>query len=1785
MLLLVGSGTAALSSKPVKSRKAGTQLTGEVVTQAQLAVLEHSQEQLVLEWNCPEITLERDEVTREIVEIGLPGAIPVWEKGVPCLPRLSGLFEALPGGVRFSILEQEVETRTLGPMAAMPEDTVIDMRPEDDALDPPRRGLDEMMQGRSLRERCADMPRKPGLWPAQPVTLGEAGTYRGHRLMNLLFHPVQVDAERGIARITRRIRVRLTLPRSDGHWNRTPDSAQETNLLRNLLGDLAVTAQPTHMPEAFEGRRNTGRLDDDPIGGRYKLFVVHEGITRVSAEWLTQNFVDPSQITPFDLKVKMRGSEIPIHFDGGADGTFDSEDFFEFHSIPNRNTLTHLNPSLVTDPWSEANVYWMSWGDGVPGLRLGEEDGAWHPEWDPIPVNRVRSSFHFEKDTKFDRLAMAVSNPLHTSRVASEGPYPLYDDHYFWGNRIDALTTRDFQIQLPAPDVESLRPVLVRACLQGFSWGFDPANDRIPGEHRAIIYLNGATERGLTIGRVPGQSESSGWMDMAAVILQSDPEDPRDPGITGQELADGNNIISVSLPGDGVSGEADKVYANWFDVEYDRELLSSKGFLQMRFDTTRGDTFSFDIRGFSSQNIQVWKLGQSRLTNPDIRFATKADEGASFWVRFPLVADGAYEILAFDERHIAPPLSIEPEQSTRDLRTMAGSEYLLISHERFRNEPSLLRLDSLRRASFNGSADTIWVSQIYEQFNWGIPSPEAIREFLRYAYENWPTRPTHACLVGDGVYSIRGYTGNGNLIPPFYPPVVVVGVVAADILFGCVSGPPWDITPDIAVGRISARTPEELETYVSKVWQYEVVSDYSSAFHSTLLFVADLNDGQYNFSKTYSEYIIRLTDDNVNIERVYLDSLPAGQGPAALRRAFRRGATVVNYNGHGGGGVWSGTELLDVGGVRLLTNRRAFPFVTNFTCYVGSFDDQNQAAVLGEAFLFSRSNTGDLVGAIGVYSSSGVGWAGDGRTLQRTLYDFISENRGLTIGQIVQINKTRHWANHTALQPRLQLSVQYSSLMMMNLLGDPGLKLALPADTFSPTIADDDFIMIRGDSFQVAGTLPWDPGTGLVDLYVWPFNGERFLYEPDTVNGGYIPEFFSAKIPAFDANTDLWTEQIVQGRSWITPPLPFPSKFVLPEGRVVVYAVDQDQKRSAIGSFPIFYPRGDTLGVGQVFNVEILPYGYIYTDSIFQIRANIIDSSGVERVQLRAIYRPPQGPVVIDTMEMTQLEPGLWITPELGPLQAYGATYRVSFNFLPIGGEFRRSSEFSMRMEQLPDFYVNSAPPVVPKLEPRHVPSVFVPAVYTRQAGAREAESMTIRLSAVRDSLVFVQGDTVRFVLDTFATVMTIPDPIQYQTMFDVHIPAIFRQGVYRVYLDMDPNQLIRETTELNNRYIMDSVRPFIFPATNTAGTYLLRPYEPGTFHRYKSPAFPDTIRLRASPGSFPRDSVSLIYNGPRLATAAEIADLAQLGLFPILNTQTPRIFEVTLDDTTDALPFGAEIALDLSVYGSADSLRLVRNDLALFHRRLSAAMWRRLDDSHLDTLRTIPDFRGRMRGTADGLGEFVVLRMNDEQGPYVEFAANGLRFTSNSFLPREPELFVTMRDFSGIDRGPGKFYVIVDGDTVPDAELSWSDSLSSSGQMSALLRPEFAPGLHTISAYATDNMGNSTTASAQFEVRGEFGMEWAINYPNPFSTGTTISYLLTDLTSDYVEVKIYTVSGRLIKRLREDERIVSNYGSIFWDGTDEHFETVANGVYFARVIAKQGDEEIEKRVKMAKVR
>ncbi len=139
--------------------------------------------------------------------------------------------------------------------------------------------------------------------------------------------------------------------------------------------------------------------------------------------------------------------------------------------------------------------------------------------------------------------------------------------------------------------------------------------------------------------------------------------------------------------------------------------------------------------------------------------------------------------------------------------------------------------------------------------------------------------------------------------------------------------------------------------------------------------------------------------------------------------------------------------------------------------------------------------------------------------------------------------------------------------------------------------------------------------------------------------------------------------------------------------------------------------------------------------------------------------------------------------------------------------------------------------------------------------------------------------------------------------------------------------------------------------------------------------------------------------------------------------------------------------------------------------------------------------------------------------------------------------------------------------------------------------------GDHNLKIVCTDLNGNIMTREVQFIVNDKFAIRNIGNYPNPVlgqaqdpknDGRTRFTYVLTD-AADEVYIKVYTISGRLVKTFRDLPTGVGYHEyprSLYaWDCKDEQGFPLANGTYFYRVVARRGNKKIEKTMKMAILR
>lgn len=206
---------------------------------------------------------------------------------------------------------------------------------------------------------------------------------------------------------------------------------------------------------------------------------------------------------------------------------------------------------------------------------------------------------------------------------------------------------------------------------------------------------------------------------------------------------------------------------------------------------------------------------------------------------------------------------------------------------------------------------------------------------------------------------------------------------------------------------------------------------------------------------------------------------------------------------------------------------------------------------------------------------------------------------------------------------------------------------------------------------------------------------------------------------------------------------------------------------------------------------------------------------------------------------------------------------------------------------------------------------------------------------------------------------------------------------------------------------------------------------------------------------------------------------------------------------------------------------------------------------------------------------------VTDVQGPSIKLYLDSRLFHPGDYVSAQPLLIVDLADSSGINAsetalGHGIEAWVDDAVTSIDLTQTYRSNLNDAAQGTAqqtLLN--LTPGMHQVRVRAWDVYNNPAETMTTFVISSTgSGLTVAnvMNIPNPFSNnGTTFTLQQNQTGPVDVQIKIYTVAGRLIQTI-ESDGVVQPLVTIPWDGKDRDGSTIGNGVYLYKVIVKTSD-------------
>jgi hypothetical protein len=758
---------------------------------------------------------------------------------------------------------------------------------------------------------------------------------------------------------------------------------------------VRITVAPAVEPKEGSARVASAAARKDPTaatatGDAVRVRTGVSGIYRLGYGELAAAGVPVAGASPAGFAMDYLGDPVAIEVVGSEDGRFDPGDAVLFYAEPYRGR------------YANHNVYRFRWGTAA-AARMRERTPEKSP-WEPAVV--ISQTAHIE----YDRVYYSTYG------------LPTDADHFFdtalLASASAAVVSTTYSLELEDPLLAG--DLRLTAQLHG-----GRAHPVGPDQSVAIS-LNGAPlGRYRWDGRTPHRAEA-----VAPATLSRE----------------GHNQVVLEAALSQLPGlDMYWVSPDWVEVTYPARADAEGDRLAIEAFPVIGDTDSIEATGFTTGAVRVYDT-RDPLHPVRLRTVAATGDGAGYRIRFWDDAmfqspPPAYFLTTVEAA--LEPLAIEPDAASGWRSPANNADYIAIVHRSLWEaiDPLLAH-----RAAEGLRVAKIDVQDIFDEFAGGRGEPQAIRDFLTYAYHQWNgdgPRPEYVLLVGDGHYDFKGAVRPDlpNLIPPYLLDIdPFIGETASDSRYACADGPE-DILPDMHLGRLPARTPGDVAAAVEKILSYEKGAP-DGEWNRRVVYVADSSkDPAGNFHRLSDEIRYGSLPSSFASRGVYyLDGPDLDTGPEvreAIRGAFESRVLLLQWFGHASRFRWGSVRMFDVSDPPALSENHAWPATVSLSCWSGYFiglasspADAYREQSLAEALILAprRGSVVDL-------SPTGLHVGDPLLELDRALTEELLVRRRARFGPAVDAAKLRVF----------QVTPRYRDLIdTMALFGDPATRLQLP---------------------------------------------------------------------------------------------------------------------------------------------------------------------------------------------------------------------------------------------------------------------------------------------------------------------------------------------------------------------------------------------------------------------------------------------------------------------------------------------------------------------------------------------------------------------------------------------------------------------------------------------------------------------------------------------------------------------------------------------------------------------
>lgn len=367
--------------------------------------------------------------------------------------------------------------------------------------------------------------------------------------------------------------------------------------------------------------------------------------------------------------------------------------------------------------------------------------------------------------------------------------------------------------------------------------------------------------------------------------------------------------------------------------------------------------------------------------------------------------------------------------------------------------PQAEKLAEFHRNYNNYNVKVVALESIYQEFGGGKQDVAAIRNFVKYLYQNASSassRVKFLNLFGDASFDYKNrIPNNTNIVPIFHAKSSFTEAASSSFATDDYYGMMDDSDPnpemnlygiDVAVGRMIVSTNQQADEMVTKVIEYHDIKSYGN-WRNNYVAIADdpdafkTADNQLQYYQNKNVDVLYQQKPFINYKKIFLDAYQQETTAGGTRypkvnediqNAFEKGALVFNYLGHGGEEGLANERIWNKFDGYNFYNQYRYPLFITLTCDFSRFDNPYKQTSGEYTFWNPKGGAIAMVTTIRQIPQSGAQYFNE--IFTSYLFSYGSTNYG-SIAEALRKSKNDY--------------TDGSTTRIVSLLGDPALALAI----------------------------------------------------------------------------------------------------------------------------------------------------------------------------------------------------------------------------------------------------------------------------------------------------------------------------------------------------------------------------------------------------------------------------------------------------------------------------------------------------------------------------------------------------------------------------------------------------------------------------------------------------------------------------------------------------------------------------------------------------------------------